>query len=311
MADPRHPQAFPAEHAADLLGQIQVRLCAEDGHLVAYGFGGQRVAIPASKIRAVRWLEEYRTPVGSHREALLILGYNNRILLRAGGRWDIYGDVARVCRAAGAPSPTRPWFPPPPRRQRWYSAWTAQTARGMSKATGGVSRIMGDPRKRLPPGEPPLLRRAPGYRRLRTRPRTTAARRFALVTLGLATVAGAALAGTLPAQALPQSFGAVRLLLGIAGALLAAAGGGWLFTAVCHVAMDAARWAAASRQAGTMAPPDRFFHRRERSGKWLAVTAAGLIVRGRFRQRWVLISGRAARRRQPRERRNDLAERGR
>src|SRR5437667_12507078 len=63
MADPRHPQAFPAEHAADLVGQIRVRLCAEDGHLVAYGFGGQRVAIPSSKMRAVRWLEEYRTPV--------------------------------------------------------------------------------------------------------------------------------------------------------------------------------------------------------------------------------------------------------
>src|ERR1700753_1313562 len=51
--DPNIPAAYPLESQADLLGEMPVRLRAEDEALVAYGFGGQRVAIPASSIRQV------------------------------------------------------------------------------------------------------------------------------------------------------------------------------------------------------------------------------------------------------------------
>jgi hypothetical protein len=61
VLDPRHPQAFPARRPIDLLGRIRVRLSAEDRHLVAYGFGGQRVAIPSAGVGAVQVVEAVRT----------------------------------------------------------------------------------------------------------------------------------------------------------------------------------------------------------------------------------------------------------
>jgi hypothetical protein len=48
VPDPEHPQAFPSKYPMDLMGRIRVKLCAEDGNLVAYGFGGQRVALRPS-----------------------------------------------------------------------------------------------------------------------------------------------------------------------------------------------------------------------------------------------------------------------
>jgi hypothetical protein len=45
VPDPGRPRAFPSTYPMDLMGRIRVRLDAEDGSLVAYGFGGQRVAL--------------------------------------------------------------------------------------------------------------------------------------------------------------------------------------------------------------------------------------------------------------------------
>ena len=50
VPDPAHPQAFPSKYPMDLMGRIRVKLCAEDGGLVAYGFGGQRVTLPAKSV---------------------------------------------------------------------------------------------------------------------------------------------------------------------------------------------------------------------------------------------------------------------
>ncbi len=55
VPDPAHPQAFPSKYPMDLMGRIRVRLCAEDGSLVAYGFGGQRVVLPAESVGAVTY----------------------------------------------------------------------------------------------------------------------------------------------------------------------------------------------------------------------------------------------------------------
>src|SRR5260370_24336415 len=107
VVDPDRPQAFPAERPTDVMGRIRVRLAAEERDLVAYGFGGQRIAISGSDIGAVRTVDAYRTGRVTRGRALLVLDHEHRILLRAGGQWETYGEVARVCRAAGAPSPTR------------------------------------------------------------------------------------------------------------------------------------------------------------------------------------------------------------
>jgi hypothetical protein len=226
VPDPQHPQAFPDERPADLLGRIRVRLSAEDGHLVAYGFGGQRIAIPAAEIGAVHMVDGYRIGRRDRGAALLVLDQQKRIMLRAGGQWATYGDAAAVCRAAGAPPPAYRDFA----RRAGAGEW-----------------------------RPRRYATAPGCQRLRTAPRGTAARVLVRTVLCLATVGGAAIVGVLPALALPGWTGSVRVLLGIAGAVLGAAAGIWLWAAACRLVLDALRWVAASVRARTVAPARRFF----------------------------------------------------
>ena len=71
---------------------------------MAYGFGGQRIAIPAAVIAAVHTVDAYRTGRRHRSRALLVLDHQQRIVLRASGQWETYGEVARVCRVAGVPS---------------------------------------------------------------------------------------------------------------------------------------------------------------------------------------------------------------
>jgi hypothetical protein len=251
IRDPQHPQAFPAERPTDLLGRIRVRLRAEDHHLVAYGFGGQRIAIPAAEIGAVHAVDAYRTGRLNRGQALLVLDRQHRIMLRAAGLWETYGEVAAVCRAAKAPSP----------------AYKAFIPRAGSRSLR----------------RPPLYVKAPGYRRLRTVSRGTVPRVLILGALGLATVSGAAIAGTFPALALPGWTGSVRVLLGIAGAAAAAAAGLWLCLAAYQLALDALRWMAASVQARAVAPARRFFgqgrsERPGRSGAWSRAATVALVA---------------------------------
>jgi hypothetical protein len=102
---------------------------------------------------------------------------------------------------------------------------------------------------------------------------------LALIVLLLATAGLGGFVGAIPAVALPEWFGAVRTLIGIAGVLLGAAGGLWVGAAVSHVLADVARWAAVSWAARTPAPLRRFFgRRREHSGTWLAAANVGLVL---------------------------------
>jgi len=84
--------------------------------------------------------------------------------------------------------------------------------------------------------------------------------------------------GVWPAVALPQWFGAVRTLLGIAGAVAGAAGGIWVGLALAHVFADALRWGLTSATVGTLAPPGRFFRRRERAGGWTILGNVCLVA---------------------------------
>jgi hypothetical protein len=84
--------------------------------------------------------------------------------------------------------------------------------------------------------------------------------------------------GVLPAVLLPEWFGAVRTLIGIIGGVLGLAGGTWLGAAIMHRTVDALRWAVSSWTARTVAPPDRFFGRREPSSRWAALWTVGFAA---------------------------------
>jgi hypothetical protein len=246
-ADPTHPKAVPAQVPTDLRGRIGVWLAAEDRNLVAHGFGGQRIVIPSASVGAVHSVSQYRTSRRrTHGRALLVLDHEKRVLLRASGLWETYGEVAAVCRAARVPPPT-------------YV--TATKIRTVDRNGRKQTRATGKPL-------PPLFPKAPGYRRLRVRPRGTTLRVLALILLFTVTTVGGAFIGAVPAAALPEWLGAVRTLVGIVGVLAGTAAGVWAGGAVTHVFADGVRWAVSSRQVGALAPLGRFFRRRERSRVW-------------------------------------------
>lgn len=257
IMDPEHPQAFPAGRAADMMGRIRVRIRAEDGNLVAYGYGGQRIAIPATEIGAVRTAAAYRTGGGNRSQALLVFDKDGRILLRAAGLWETYGEVARVCRAIKAPKPT------------YVTSTYTTVPRG--KTRGGQQRT-----RRVK--QVPLFQKAAGYRRLRTMPRSAALRVLAVIVLFAVTVGIAGFIGTVPALLLPGWIGKVRVLIGMVGCALGVAGGIWLFAAITHAVVDSLRWAVASLRAMGLAPPDRFFRRRGSSQKWSGFVTAGMVI---------------------------------
>jgi hypothetical protein len=257
VSDPAHPQAFPSKYPMDLMGRIRVKLCAEDGNLVAYGFGGQRVALPAASVGFVVTVSSFRGRI-THGRALLVLDHDDRILLRADGLWETYGEVQTVCHAAKAPSPKHVWSGSS-RSSSWSSASRARYGRSGRR--------------------PPRFAKAPGYVKLRTSPRGTTLRVLALIALLLLTAGLGGFAGVLPAVALPGWFGAVRTLIGIVGVVLGAAGGLWVGAAVSQVLADVVRWAAISWAAGNPAPFRRFFGcRREHSGAWLTAANVGLVL---------------------------------
>jgi hypothetical protein len=162
VSDPARPQAFPSKYPMDLMGRIRVRLCAEDRNLVAYGFGGQRVALPAMSVGAVHTVTSFRTGRVTHGQALLVLDRDNRILLRADGMWETYGEVEKVCRAAEVPKPTH-------------------VRLGSGSGTKGGSRAQ----RRRRSTRPPLFAKAEGYVKLRTSPRGTSLYVLAVIVLFL------------------------------------------------------------------------------------------------------------------------------
>lgn len=246
-SDPRHPQAFPVERAMDVMGRMRVRLRAEDRTLVAYGYGGQRIEIPASSVGFVRTVNAYRLGSLKRGEALLVLDGERRILLRAPGVWETYGEVWRVCRAAGLPSPARDYY--------WASS-----------------------RRRAGQRRPPVYRKAPCYHRLRTAPRGYAPRVLVQLALALAVIGCTAFLGVLPAAALPGWTGAVRTLVGIIGVLIGAAAGAWVWATIAHAAACGLRWAIASAEARAAAPARRFFTRREAPGKRASLLTAAMVL---------------------------------
>ena len=260
VRDPKRPQACPATYPMDLMGRIRVKLTAEGGDLVAYGFGGQRIVLPHKSIGAVRTVDRYRIGQSNitRENALLVLDRAGRILLRANGLWETYGEVQRVCQAAKLPSPT-------------HTSTVSYLRPGKYQSRPKPSQRTTRPA--------PRFYKAPEYRRLRVRPRGWPLRLLAVLTLyGLTTGLGGFLMA-LPAVMLPEWFGAVRTLLILIGVALGASAGAWVGAAVLHVWTDGLRWAAASWAAGAPAPASRFFtRRRERSNGWQWAANVGLTA---------------------------------
>jgi len=219
--DPRSPAAYPVEGRAGLLGEMPVRLCAEGKALVAYGFGGQRVEIPARSIRRVWIHPEFEAfPGGRVREALLVVDARHRVLLKAPGAWG--PGVREVCQHLGL------------HRQPMVL--------GPMSASRKV----------------PSLTDAETCQQLRVRP---AGGRVAPAAEGLGQAGlclGGGIGGVLLGLLLPASVGdariAVTIGLGVAGALA----GTWLYTVGSRFVVGVIRWAVASRRAGAPAPAGQF-----------------------------------------------------
>ena len=267
VPDPQRPQAFPSTYPMDLMGRIRVRLTAEDGNLVAYGFGGQRIVMPAKSVGGVYTVTNFRFWRGvTHGRALIVLDRENRVLLRADGLWETYGEVSRVCGAARIDRAVH-LNPGDWRNYQHLSRSAGQTTAGRGMPNGNHAAVA------------PRFEKAPQYRRLRTRPRGRTPRALALVALFGLTLGFGGFFGALPAAALPIWFGAVRTLLGIVGVILGLSAGLWAGAAITHIWADALRWAGASLTAGGLAPVRRFFgRRREHAGAWLGAANVALVA---------------------------------
>ncbi len=91
-------------------------------------------------------VESFRTGHITHGRALLVLDHDRRILLRASGLWETYGEVEAVCSAAKVNIPSH--------------LGPSYSSQGSGR--GGKSRST---------RRAPTFDKAPGYRRLRTQPR--------------------------------------------------------------------------------------------------------------------------------------------
>ena len=230
------PYVYPLTGVTDLLGRMPVRLTAEDRDLVAYGFGDQRIAIPATEVAAVVVHRGWGKQWGRSGPALVVLDSRDEMLLRARGAWgasesDGFGKVCSILKIA---------------RPRYLTLRESRQQK-------------------------PRWQRAPGYRKLRIRPRGYIPVRLALVLLGALLIVLGTTAAVLLAGALPWDIGAARNLIGLVLALAAVWASVWL----CGVALRALNWLAVSLSVHSPAPPDRFFGPDPRRGRtartWLTV----------------------------------------
>jgi len=237
--DPRLPVAYPVEARVGLLGEMPVRLRAEGKMLVAYGFGGQRVEIPAELIRQVWIHPEFEAFPGRRvREALLVLDVRHRVLLKAPGAWG--PGVREVC---------------------WHLGLRKQP---IVLGPGRASRAV------------PSLADAESCQRLRVRP-TGGRVALAAAVLGRAGLcAGGGIGGASLGLLFPASAGDARILIAIGLGVAGALAGTWLYNFGTRFAAGVIRWAVASRRAGAPAPAGRFLQVSGAS-PWTGLAASAVL----------------------------------
>jgi hypothetical protein len=231
--DPTVSTAYPIEGKAGLMGDMPVRICAEGGELVAYGFGRQRIVLPARGIHHVRSRVVRDKDGGYAGSSLTVVGMTGQILLLARGPWG--PGLQDVCDALPVP---------------------LRTSTGSSASS--------DPFRQGLAGSPPRAV-------LRIRPRGWLAAGLASFIGGLVTGGCLAAAGVALALLLPSSIGGIRDLIGIALGIGGFLGGVRLYLIARAVLLDSIRWLVTSARAGAPAPARRIFGGLGESGKWLAV----------------------------------------
>jgi hypothetical protein len=238
--DPAFPVAYPVEGRVGLMGEMPVRLCAEGTMLIAYGFGGQRVEIPAKSIKQVWIYPEFETYVGGRvREALLVLDTRHRVVLKARGAWG--PGVREVCQQLGL-----------------HKQPVVMNVKHASRSV-------------------PSLMYAESCQWLRVWP---AGGHVALTADGLGRAGlciGGGIGGAALCLLLPASVGDARILLAIAAGVTGALAGTWLYNFGTRFAGGVIRWAVASRRAGTPAPAGRFFHVSGAS-RWTGLAALAIVA---------------------------------
>ncbi|HEX4831529.1 MAG TPA: hypothetical protein VH478_10600 [Trebonia sp.] len=218
--DPTILTAYPVEGKASVLGDMPVRLRAEGTTLAAYGFGHQRIAVPASEIATIQAYVR-RGPKGEVAAAsLALIGHSGSPLLWARGPWGPGLEELR-------------------KKLR---------IRSLTHPTGRLTAHFRT-RRSLPRGTPVL----------RTRPRGWLVLGITAFAVALLMTIGGALAGVGLSLLLPSGIGGIRDLIGIALAIGGVLGGIWLFYAIRSVLADGLRWLVASLRAGGPAPWDRFW----------------------------------------------------
>jgi hypothetical protein len=203
--DPVSPVAYPVEGKAGLMGDLPVRIsavkgsavkgsaaessAAERGALVAHGFGGQRIAIPAGELTSIR-VRLIPGNDGTHADSsLLVVGKHGRVLLLAPGHWG--PGLRDVCDALRVPLQT----------------FTGSTGTSSAGFRAGLVPVQGR------------------YPVLRIRPHGGPAGRIAAFILGYAVAGLMAAGGVALALLLPAAIGGVRDLFGVALAIAGFLGG--------------------------------------------------------------------------------------
>jgi hypothetical protein len=241
---------------ADLPGGSPVRLAAEGTDFVAYGLGGQRIVIPACEIGAVRVSAAYRAGGRRSGPCIAVLDRAGLLMLRAGGVWD-----ERVVRGRKADD-------------RGQVTDTGLSAVCESLDIAYPEYLLGAAARR----EGARWRRAPGYRRLRTR---WLGLRMALLGLRMALLLWLLLAlglcglcialGLSIAAALPPGFGYVTSLI----ALVLVVASVWATAWFIGLARRLHNWAGKSLTRRAFAPRDQFLSRdpkqREMARGWLTL----------------------------------------
>ena len=235
--------------ATDLLGRMPVRLRSENHDLVAYGFENQRVVIPAAGIGGIDVHGGWGKQWGRSGPALVVLDKDDRLLLRAPGRWGAGYRRARSSRS----------YP-----VTFDGLIDLCDDLGIGRARYLTLREVRRQKERW--------RRAPGYQRLRVRSRSLVLTKMALVLLDLVLAGFGIAAAVALAKLLPPGAGAVRDLIGVLLGVAAPLAAIWLY----GFELRLLNWLAVSLEARTLAPPDRFFgaaYRRHSAaaGKWLTV----------------------------------------
>ena len=234
---------------------MPVRLAEYQGELLAYGFNGQRIAIPSGEIGAVKVYRRFGMGWGMSGSSLVVLDTDGRVRVRAPGVWD-FRSVSEVRSATD---------------KQWENSDLNYVFSALGAARPEYLRLSQAKQ------EVPCWPKAPGFRKARVRPRGYATVRLALGLLAAILCGGGVTIAVLLANAIPAAAGDVRDLIGVV--LVTAAL--WAAIYLCGLGMRALHWLVVSLHVSAPAPLDRFFGHDERRARrartWLTLLMMGAL----------------------------------